>query len=82
MGFVKNFGGVVLDDPGKWLYRDNLSKFLQGVKVVIGDNYRNDIPGYWSTRNYIVPGAGGMLLTSYVPGLEHQFEIDIPINDE
>lgn len=73
---VKSLGGVVLDSPGSWLYGGKLSKFVQTVKVVIGDNFRNDVEGYWSTRNYIVPGAGGFLLTPRVPGLELQFKLD------
>lgn len=72
---VKSLGGVVLDTPGSWRYRGGLSKFVQTVNVVIGDNFRNDVQGYWSTRNYIVPGAGGFLLTPRVPGLELQFAL-------
>lgn len=73
---VKNLGGVVLDNQGLWRYGKELSKFVQTVKVVVGDNFRNDVPGYWSTRNYIVPGAGGFLLTPRVPKLELQFALD------
>lgn len=60
-------GGVVLDRPSSWLYGERLSAFVQTVKVVVGDNFRNDVPGFWSARNYIVPGAGGFLLTPEVP---------------
>jgi spore maturation protein CgeB len=73
---VKSLGGVVLDTPGSWRYGEELSRFVQTVNVVIGDNFRNDVQGYWSTRNYIVPGAGGFLLTPNVPGLESQFALN------
>lgn len=69
-GIVRARGGRVLDRPGEWLYGEALARFVQSVKVVIGDNWRNDVPGYWSTRNYVVPGAGGFLLAHRVPGLE------------
>jgi spore maturation protein CgeB len=67
--------GEVRGAPGTWLYGRDLAKYVQETKVIVGDNYRNDVPGYWSTRNYVIPGAGGFLLTSRVPGLEKDFEI-------
>lgn len=73
---VKKMGGVVLQSPGSWRYGVELSSWLQTVKVLIGDSARNDVQGYWSTRNYIVPGAGGFLLTPRTPGLELQFKLD------
>lgn len=71
---IQKFGGEVLENPGSWIYGRRLAEFVQSTKVIVGDNARNDIPGYWSTRNYVVPGAGGFLLTSNVPGLEKDFE--------
>lgn len=71
---VKSLGGVVLDEPGKWVYGEKLAEFVQSVKVLVADNVRNDVRGYWSTRNYVVPGAGGFLLTPDVPGLKEQFQ--------
>jgi len=68
-------GGRSLTKPGDWLYGVELAKFVQSVQVVVGDNYVNHKPLYWSSRNYIVPGAGGFLLTPYVPGLEEHFGI-------
>lgn len=73
---VKKHGGLVLDQAGSWKYGAELSSWLQTVKVLVGDSFRNDVQGYWSTRNYIVPGAGGFLLTPKTPGLELQFKID------
>lgn len=71
---VKRLGGEVLDSPSKWVYGLRLAKFVQSTKVIVGDNVRNDIPGYWSSRNYVIPGAGGFLLTAAVPGLESDLE--------
>jgi hypothetical protein len=73
---VRKHKGVVLDQAGNWKYGVELSSWLQTVKVLVGDSYRNDVQGYWSTRNYIVPGAGGFLLTPRVPGLELQFKLN------
>lgn len=72
---VKKFNGTVLDSPGTWVYGKDLAGFVQSTKVIVGDNARNDIPGYWSSRNYVIPGAGGFLLTSNVPGLDKDFEV-------
>jgi glycosyltransferase involved in cell wall biosynthesis len=72
---IEKLGGEVRGAPGTWLYGRDLAKYVQETKVIVGDNYRNDVPGYWSTRNYVIPGAGGVLLTSRVPGLEKDFEI-------
>jgi hypothetical protein len=72
---VVRAGGKVLETSEQWIYGEALSKFVQSVKVVVGDNVRNDVPGYWSTRNYIIPGAGGFLLTPRVPGLDKQFKV-------
>lgn len=72
---IKKRGGQVLDQAGNWKYGEDLSRWLQTVKVLVGDSFRNDVQGYWSTRNYIVPGAGGFLLTPRTPGLELQFKV-------
>jgi hypothetical protein len=73
---IKKHKGLVLDQAGSWKYGAELSAWLQTVKVLVGDSFRNDVQGYWSTRNYIVPGAGGFLLTPRAPGLELQFKLD------
>lgn len=70
---VQARGGEVLGQSGSWLYGDDLARFVQGTKVIVGDNYTNGVSGYWSTRNYVIPGAGGFLLASSVPGLEIDF---------
>ena len=68
-----DFGGLCLDSPSKWIYGAKLARLVQHSKIVIGDNWTNDVEGYWSSRNYVVPGAGGFLLTSDVPGMEGEF---------
>ena len=46
---------------------------VQASKIVLGDNYLNHIPRYWSNRVYVVLAAGGFLLTPRVTGLDAQF---------
>lgn len=70
---VRKLGGTVLDRIALWRYGQNLSSFVQTVKVVVCDNVRNDVPGYWSALNYTIPGAGGFLLTPMVQGLDRDF---------
>lgn len=43
-------------------------------KIVVGDNFVNDVPGYWSDRVYLSLGCGAFFMTAYVPGLEREFE--------
>lgn len=50
------------------------TRLCVSTPIVIGDNFRNDIPGYWSDRVYRVLAHGGLLLTPHVPGLENHFE--------
>lgn len=70
---VRSFDGDVLDVPGKWVFGSALAKYCQETKIILGDNIVNDCPGYWSSRNYVVPGMGGFLLTPLVPELDEQF---------
>lgn len=55
------------------VYGEKLEKVLQSYKIALGHNCISR-RGYWSSRNYIVPGYGGFLLTPYVEGLEEEFE--------
>lgn len=72
---VMNMGGEARIQSGGWVYGKELAEYVQSTKVIIGDNAVNDCQGYWSSRNYVIPGAGGFLLTSRVPGLNKQFDI-------
>lgn len=49
------------------------SEVCNGVKVMVGDNVRNDIPGYWSDRLYLSLGCGAFLMYPRVPGIEEFF---------
>ncbi len=73
---IRSFGGELRCSTAEWLYGNALARFVQGTKIIVGDNARNDVPGYWSSRNYIIPGLGGFLLTARVPGLDSQFRLD------
>ena len=55
------------------VYTKELEVVLQRHRITLGHNCVNS-KGYWSSRNYIVPGYGGFLLTPYVAGLEEEFE--------
>lgn len=76
---VKSLGGQVLDKQKQWVYGADLAKYVQATKVIVGDNVRNDIQGYWSSRNYVVTGAGGFLLTPHVPGIEADFTAGVHV---
>lgn len=43
-------------------------------KIMLADNYRNDIPGYWSNRVYLEVGSGALLLHPRVPLMERSFK--------
>lgn len=61
-------------EPGPQLWGREFSAAAHLSKIVIGDNFVNDVPGYWSDRVYLTLGCGGFFLTAYVPGLEKEFE--------
>ena len=73
---VHSLEGKVIQRPNDRLYEKELALEVQQTKVVIGDNWTNETTGYWSSRNYIIPGCGGFLLTAYVPGIVCQFGPD------
>ena len=49
------------------------SKACNNVKIMVGDNMRNDIPGYWSDRLYLSLASGAFLLYPRVEGIERYF---------
>lgn len=75
VSLVRNLGGRVFDKLSLRRYGQELSTLVQTVKIMIVDNFRSDIPGYWSAQNYTIPGGGGFLLTPRVPGLELDFAL-------
>ncbi len=57
-----------------WLTR--YSETCNSARLVFGDSYRVDIPGYWSDRLYLTLASGGCLLFPKIEGLERWFEDD------
>ena len=63
-----------LDYSRKYAYGQELSKVCASAKIILGVNSRNDCPGYFSDRAFLVLACRGFYLTHYVPGLEKYFE--------
>jgi spore maturation protein CgeB len=55
-------------------YGEELARVCASAKIVLGVNSRNDCPGYFSDRAFLVLACRGFHLTRYVPGLEKYFE--------
>ncbi len=70
---VKKHGGEVRSSANSRIYGLALANYSQSTKILIGDNWTNDVEGYWSSRNYILPGLGAFLLTAHVPGIQREF---------
>ena len=51
----------------------NYRRACAQVRVMVGDNHRNDIAGYWSDRVYLSLACGAFLLYPRVEGLERHF---------
>lgn len=43
------------------------------TKIMVADNFRNDVPGYWSNRVYCETGSGAFLLHPRIPRMEKHF---------
>jgi hypothetical protein len=56
------------------VWGEDFAKMCLWSKIVVGDNFVNNIAGYWSDRVYLTLGCGGFFLASYVPGLEKAFK--------
>jgi hypothetical protein len=67
-----NYGDYSRDQRRIW--GREMTAICQNTSIMIGTNWRNDVPGYWSDRIYVVSGAGGFYLGQYVPGLERCFK--------
>lgn len=59
----------------KGLWNEEFRKAISVSKIIIGDNFVCDVPGYWSDRVYLTLGCGGFFITSNVPFLELKFKI-------
>jgi spore maturation protein CgeB len=63
-----------IDYTGEYAYGEGLAKVCASAKIVLGVNSRNDCPGYFSDRAFLVLACRGFFLTHYVPELENYFE--------
>ena len=63
-----------LDYTRKYAYGEELARVCGSAKIVLGVNSRNDCPGYFSDRAFLVLACRGFFLSHYVPGLEKYFE--------
>lgn len=61
-------------EPGEQLWGQSFAAAVHTSSIVVGDNFVNDVKGYWSDRVYLTLGCGGFFLTAYVPGLEDHFK--------
>ena len=65
-----NFASMGLNDN---CWGPNYSLSCSQVKIMVGDNMRNDIGGYWSDRLYLSLACGAFLLYPRVEGIERFF---------
>ena len=55
------------------IWGERLARCYRASRVALGENYRNDIPGYWSSRVYLALATGSFLITPRVEGLDQSF---------
>jgi Glycosyl transferases group 1 len=60
-------------EPHDQIWGADFADAVYFSKIAVGDNFVNDVPGYWSDRVYLTLACGGFFLTAYVPGLEKEF---------
>jgi len=68
----KQWGGKGFEQG---LWNAEFRKAVKLSKVIIGDNFTNEVAGYWSDRVYLTLGCKGFFITHYVKGLEKVFNI-------
>ncbi|HKA14834.1 MAG TPA: glycosyltransferase [Myxococcota bacterium] len=56
------------------VYPEQYRAICRGAGIVLGCDWRYDVPWYFSNRTWFTLGARGFLLTNHVPGLEEIFE--------
>lgn len=61
-------------DPDVQVWGESFAQAAYLSKIVVGDNFVNDVAGYWSDRVYLTLACGGFFLTAYVNGLEREFQ--------
>ena len=67
-----NYGGY--SEGTRRVWGCEMTRICRGSSIMVGVNYKNDCPGYWSDRCYVVMGAGGFYLGQRVPGIERYFQ--------
>jgi spore maturation protein CgeB len=55
-------------------YDEDISKIYAQAKIVLGINFRNDMPGVWSDRASKVMLCGAFHLAKYVPLMEREYD--------
>lgn len=56
------------------VYGPTHAQICNSAKIMVADNFTNDVPGYWSDRVYLEVGSGGFVLHPRVAGIEKHFE--------
>lgn len=74
----KHWGGKHGLRDGLW--GDDFAKCVGKAKIVVGDNFTNDVSGYWSDRVYLTLACKSFFLTHYVNGLENEFRCGIDLD--
>lgn len=59
--------------PQAELWGSDFAKACYLSKIVVCDNFVNNVPGYWSDRLYLSLGCGAFVLASHVPDIERVF---------
>lgn len=71
---LRQFSGFQkFGEPEPQLWGEEFAAEIYFSKIVIGDNFVNDVPGYWSDRVYLTLACGGFFMPAYVPGMEKEF---------
>jgi len=68
----KHYGNHNALHSGLW--GEEFCHCVTSSKIIVGDNFVNTIPGYWSDRVYLTLACRGFFITHYVKGLENEFE--------
>ncbi len=55
------------------LWGRSFAAMVACTKIIVCDNYVNDVPGYWSDRVYLTMACGGFVAASWVQGITNEF---------
>lgn len=68
-----NVGTYGVQSDGRRIWGRERLGLIQSAKIVIGVNFRDDVPGYWSNRIYLTLASGGFFLCRKVAGIDKLF---------